>query len=97
MRNLKTILLFFFFTFIVPYESLAQKQPYLLKILKKELDYNYKILQKEEIKPYYIVYRAEDIDSKYYQFKDGQMQSQGEYKRRQYDVGIRVGSPEMNK
>lgn len=76
--------------------ALSATQPFLLKVLKKEIDYNFKTLQTNEINPYYIVYRVEDIEIENFNFKDGNLTIKYKRHSRNFDVGVRVGSYEID-
>ena len=69
----------------------AQQEDKLLRTLKHELKANYEQLQQQEVKPYYMSYRAEDVYRNIITSNFGVIASDNENRTRKITPQIRVG------
>lgn len=78
----------FFSTSLFPVEK-----PYLLGIVKDELQLHFEKFKAEKIKAYYISCRVDDDESRVSVFEKGVLYSSSRSFRRRFDVSVRVGTP----
>lgn len=71
----------------------SAEKPYLLGIVKDELQYHFEKLKSEKIKPYYIACRVDDDESRFTVFEKGVLYSSSRSFGRRFDVSVRVGTP----
>lgn len=75
----------------------APPEPPLVRILAAELDRNFAVLrEKADPAPYFIAYRVTESDSGVVSASLGAIVHQNQNRRRQLDVSVRVGSPQMD-
>ncbi|GIU72972.1 MAG: hypothetical protein KatS3mg004_0059 [Bryobacteraceae bacterium] len=75
----------------------APPEPPLVRILAAELDRNFAVLrEKADPPPYFIAYRVTESDSGVVSASLGAIVQQNQNRRRQLDVSVRVGSPQMD-
>ncbi|MGM9733914.1 MAG: TldD/PmbA family protein, partial [Prevotella sp.] len=76
--------------------SYAQQNDKLLQILKSELKANFDQLQKQEVKPYFMSYRAEDVYKNIISSSFGATISNTEDRVRRVTPQIRLGDKQLD-
>ncbi|MBL8993296.1 MAG: hypothetical protein JNM63_08150, partial [Spirochaetia bacterium] len=74
----------------------SAEKPYLIGVLKDELQYHFEKLKTEKIKPYYISCRVDDDESRFTVFEKGVLYTSSRSFGRRFDVSVRVGEPALD-
>ncbi len=90
----KMMLIIALFLFLTP--QLLHSQEKLLDVLSDELNRNMDALQKEEVKPYYMNYRVDEVVNTRVVASFGNLTASSDSKENLLTVMVRVGSPDLD-
>ena len=93
---MRKILLLLFVTILLGVSSIAQAQDKLLSILKQELHADMQELQKQQVKPYYMSLRVEDIYKANVQCDFGDVSNSSDGRYRIVVPQIRLGDKQLD-